>query len=177
MASDLIATTQVEALVQSGLTTADLEVFIDAMDADIVRFAGPHDGSQKVVLRVDRSENVYLPRPAESVSEIKEWIDAGTEADATALASTEYALQSGGRYIRRKTGYWRRNVAVTFTPYAENARRTGVLIDLVKWELSRKGSLTRERVGQYEVYLGNEREKAQILSRLRQGYAGGGLLR
>ena len=51
MASDLIATAEVETLVQSGLPSTELEIVIDGADEDIIRFVGPHDGSRKVVLR------------------------------------------------------------------------------------------------------------------------------
>ena len=173
MASDLIPTVQVETLVQSGLPTTDLEVFIDGADEEIVRFAGPHDGSRQVVLQAVYSENVYLPQPAESVTEVKEWGDGGTEGGAAIF--TGYAIQAGGRYLRRTSGgYWRRNVAVTFTPKSDNARRAQALVDLVKWELARSGH-TREEVGEYETEQKNANEPAIILARLRQSYAGAGL--
>ena len=173
MASDLITTAGVEILVQSGLPTTDLEVFIDGADEEIVRFAGPHDGSRKTVQNVDYSENVYLPQPAESVSEVKEWNDGGTEDGAAVF--TGYAVQAGGRYLRRTSGgYWRRNVAVTFTPKNDNARRAQALVDLVKWELARSGH-TREETGEYETEQKNANEPAIILARLRQSYAGAGL--
>ena len=173
MASDLIPTDQVETLVQSGLPTTDLEIIIDGADEEIIRFVGPHDGLRKVVLRVDYSENVYLPQPAENVSEVKEWPDTGAEVDADPF--TDYAIQAGGRYLRRTIGgYWSRNVAVTFTPYGDNARRAQVLVDIVKWELARSGH-TREETGEYETEQENQNEHTVILARLRQGYAGAGL--
>ena len=188
MASELLDTDRVETLVQSGLPDDALEIFIDGADEEIVRLVGPHDGSQQVTLRVDRSPNLYLPRPAQSVSEVKEWSDSGSEADADVVDADNYQILGAGRYLRRKSVgglvdapgeygslYWKRNVAVTFTPKGDNARRTQVLVDLVKWELARSGH-TRERVGQYETYQGNERERGQILGRLRQGYGGAGLL-
>ena len=177
MASDLIETARIETLVQSGLPESELEIIIGAADEAIVRFVGPHDGSRKEVLRLDpHSPNVYLPRPAASVSEVKEWIDAGSESGVSPLDSTEYELLGNGRYLRRRvSSYWRRNVAVTYTPQGDNARRSLVLVDLVKWELARNGT-TRRRVGQEESYTGSERERDLILARLRQNYAGGGLL-
>lgn len=172
MASDLITTAGVETLVQSGLPTTDLEVFIDGADEEIVRFAGPHDGSRKTVLNAVYSLNVYLPQPAESVTEVKEWGDAATEAGAVVV--TSYAIYAGGRYLRRTIGYWRTNVAVTFTPKNDNARRAQALVDLVKWELARSGH-TREETGEYETEQKNANEPAIILARLRQSYAGAGL--
>ena len=153
MASDLIETARVETLVQSGLPAAELELFVDAADADIIRAAGPHDGSQKIVVRKDPSSNLYLPRPAVSIEEVKEWHDAGIEENVDPLPASEYSLLGNGRYLRRRSGLWRWNVAVTFVPLGDDARRIQVLIDLVKWELARRG-YTRERTGQYEAYTG-----------------------
>jgi len=175
LASDLIATTEVEIAVQSGLPDATLEkLYIDPADAEIQREAGPHDGERKVVLRLDPySRFLYLPRPASEIETITEWGDHAREANGAEV--TNFEATHGGRSVRRITGYWMRNVAVTYSPEADNARRVQVLVDLVKWELARRG-YTRERTGQYEVYTGSEAEKNQILGRLRQNYAGGGLL-
>ena len=173
MASNLIGTSDLEVHVQSGLPSARLEEIIDGADAEIVRLAGPHDGSRKVILRADISRTITLPSPAESISEVKEWSDGILEANGAVI--TDYQAVGGGRSLRKSGGNWRRNVAVTYTPQADNARRVQVLIDLVIWELARSGH-TRERVGQYETYQGKESERGQILGRLRQRYAGAGLL-
>ena len=55
MTSTLLATTAIEELVQSGLSTAPLEIHIDAADADIIGLYGQHGGSRTVTLRSVRS--------------------------------------------------------------------------------------------------------------------------
>ena len=171
MASTLVDTATVETLVQSGLPTPALELIIDAADADIIRFVGPHDGERTVRVIGDAS-TIFLPSPAASIREVREWWDWETEAGARLVS--EYSLLGDGRYLTRTdVRYWDRNVKVTYTPYAENARRAQVLIDLVKWELARSG-LTSEQIGSYRSTQANIGERSMILGRLRHSYAGAG---
>ena len=55
MTSTLLANTDVEALVRSGLDTAPLEIHIDAADAAIIDLYGAHGGERTVTLRSVRS--------------------------------------------------------------------------------------------------------------------------
>ena len=48
MASSLISTADVEAIVGSGLTDAALEVYINQADAEIVRAAGAHQSASSI---------------------------------------------------------------------------------------------------------------------------------
>jgi len=173
MASDLIAVADLEVIVQSGLPDARLEDYIDAADADIVRYFGPHDGERVYAAVVERgSRAVYLPKPAATISEVKEHLDSVAPASATEV--TDYELRHGGRAIRKRAGYWLPNVVVTYTPQADNARRRQVLVDLVKFELARDG-LTSSQVGSMRTTNANEGDRNRILGRLRQNYLGGGL--
>ena len=147
MASTLIDTSDLDVHVQSGLPSARLEEIIDGADAEIVRLAGAHDGSRKVILRADISRSITLPSPADSITEVKEWSDGILEANGTVI--TDYQAVGGGRSLRKSGGNWRRNVAVTYTPQADNARRVQVLIDLVQWEIARSATS-----GQYETHPG-----------------------
>lgn len=174
MASTLIDTAVVEQLVQSGLPLSTLEVIIDAADAEIVRGFGPHDASHTARFYTDTTMTVYLQQPASAVTEVKEWLSSDDEDDIEALATTEYRVIANGRVIERVGQYWRRNVKVTFTA-SDNARRAQVLVDLVRAELAYSGQ-SRERVGSYDVSAIPQQERARILARLRQVYAGGGLL-
>ena len=198
MASSLIATEEIEEHVQSGLALNTLERVVESCDADIIRYAGPHDGEQTVVIQTDPYMNrVTLPRPAESIGAVKEWgiwesepvdSDEDDDVDDSLVPELNYVLENGGRTLLRIGGvlirtsnpvdtrgvYWRRNVKVTFTPFPENDRRRMVLINLVKHELMYSGA-SRERVGSYETYPLKESDRMAILSRLRQSYGGGGL--
>ena len=88
MASTLIDTSDLDVHVQSGLPAARLEEIIDGADAEIIRLAGPHDGSRKVILRADISRSITLPSPADSITEVKEWSDGILEANGTVI--TDY---------------------------------------------------------------------------------------
>ena len=173
MASALMDTADVEVHVQSGLPSARLEEIIDAVDAEIIRIYGDHDGERTITLRVaPAAESVSLPSPAASISEVVEWRDGVAPDDGTEV--TTYASVYSGRSLRRTAGLWARNVRVTYTPLEENARRRVVLLDLVKWELAFSGH-SRTRVGSTETYAPTRADRAFILNRLRQRYAGGGL--
>jgi len=174
VASALIATDALEAQVQSGLPAAQLETVIDALDAEIVRRFGPHDGERTVMLRPASMRYLYLPRPALAISEVVEWTLGGVDGGAE-VGSADYQLVYGGRALCRTVGYWRLNVAVTYTPTPEDARRALVLIDLCKWELAQRG-LTREHVGSYIAYTANAGARERIFHRLDQRYGGGGML-
>ena len=173
MASALIATDDVEVHVKSGLPGARLEEIIDAIDAEIIRVFGEHDGERTVTLRVNPpAREVSLPNPAASISEVAEWAQAVSPDSAQVV--TAYTLLNEGRALRRDAAFWARNVRVTYTPYADNARRVTVLLDLVRWELAYSGH-TRTRVGSTETYTPSRADRAVILNRLRQRYGGGGL--
>ena len=174
MASSLIATEAVERLVQSGLADLDLEVLIDAADAEIVRLYGPHDGSRTIQLKPPYPlADIYLSSPAETVAAITHQNPGET---ATAVDADDYRLEHGGRTISRVKGYWKRLVNITYTPIADNARRAQVLVDLVKLEAQYSG-LGTQRVGDYsESPLDRTRERERILAGLRQRYAGAGML-
>ena len=192
MASALIATEAVETHVQSGLPTARLDDIVDAVDAEIIRLFGQHAGEQTTTLRISPpSDTVYLPQPAATVSSVVHWRDGVAEDDATEV--TDYVVVHGGRGLTRRFdrsvtwdglevtrsrygyGTWLRNVKATYTPVADTARRVQVLIDLVKWELAYSGH-TRTTVGRMETYAPTQSDRAMILRRLRQQYAGAGLL-
>ena len=173
MASALISTDDVEVHVQSGLPSARLEEIVDAIDAEIIRLYGDHDGERVTTLRVSPATNTLaLPQPAATIDGIVEWRDGVSPDDATAVAA--YTMLHSGRSLLRTSGLWARNVRVTYTPLEENARRRMVLLDLVRWELAFSGH-SRTRVGSTETYAPTRADRAVILNRLRQRYGGGGL--
>lgn len=174
MASTLIATSTLEGLVQSGLPDADLEVLVDAADAEIIRLYGPHDGERTLQLEAPYSQSyIFLPAPAATVASITEQAPGET---AEAVDADDYRTEYGGRVVCRIRGYWKQLVNVTYTPQADNARRAQALVDLVKLEAQFSG-LGQQRIGEYsESPLDRERERNRILAGLRQNYAGAGML-
>ncbi len=175
MASTLITVGQLMEHVETDLSDDALERLVDSADAEIIRAYGPHDGEQSALV-AGRGYRIWLPRPADSISEIVEWGGWETPGDADTVSADKYALEHGGRTIFRTDAPFMTNVQITYTPIADNPRRTQALIDLVKLEIQYRG-LNTERVGSYSVtYMDHGKERQNILARLRQNYAGAGLL-
>ena len=175
MASTLITVGQLREHVETDLSDEALERLVDSADAEIIRAFGPHDGEQSALV-AGRGYRIWLPRPADSISEIVEWGGWETPGDADPVFADKYSLEHGGRTIFRTDAPFMTNVQITYTPIADNPRRTQALIDLVKLEIQYRG-LNTERVGSYSVtYMDHDKERQRILTRLRQNYAGAGLL-
>ena len=181
MASDLISVSDCETLVQSGLPSDQLEAIIDSCDAEIIKWFGVHDGEQTLRLNVgySRPTFVVLPRPAASVESVKHWFNHQVETDDEdtdqAQAVVNWYLSGDGREIRRRVGFFLENVAVTYTPVAENPLRRSVLVDLVKEQIASDG-LMMQRVGSTSSTRLSEVARMRILNRLRHNYGGAGLL-
>ena len=175
MASTLITVGQLMEHVETDLSESALERLIDSADAEIIRAFGPHDGEQSALV-AGRGYRIWLPRPADSISEIVEWGGWETPGDADPVSADKYHLEHGGRTIWRTDAPFMTNVQITYTPIADNPRRIMALIDLVKVELE-YSSLESEQVGSYQVAT-RERaaERSAILESLRQNYGGAGLL-
>lgn len=165
MGSTLLPTDQVEVLVQSGLPDSALDIYVNGADYDIIRVAGPHEGTVRHVIRPDYSIYVYLPRPAVTIDSVREWYDYGDEAGATVVPASQYEVLGNGRSIRRKQARWADNVAVTYIPEDDRAVRVGVLVDLVKWHLAQSGH-NRRRRGSLEEEPRTEADRRRILARL-----------
>ena len=173
MAPTLITVGQLREHVETDLSDEALERLIDNADVEIIRAYGPHDGERTVTLYLVLHQSPYLltlPSPAANVSLITEG------ADDTVVEEEDYIVEYNGRVLLKSKFRWLPPVDVTYTPVADNPRRIAVLIDLVKLELEYRG-LNTERVGSYSVaYLDHGKERQNILARLRQNYAGAGLL-
>ena len=173
MASTLITVGQLMEHIETDLSDEALTRLLESADAEIIRAFGPHDGERTVTLYPVLHQSPYLltlPSPAAGVSLITE----GT--DDTVVDSDGYTVEYNGRAILKNNSRWLPPVDVSYTPVADNPRRIAVLIDLVKLELEYRG-LNTERVGSYSVaYLDHGKERQNILARLRQNYAGAGLL-
>ena len=175
MASTLITVGQLREHVETDLSDDALERLVDSADAEMIRAFGPHDGELSVLV-AGRGYRIWLPRPAKSITEIGEWAGWETPGDADPVSADKYSLEHGGRTIFRTDAPFMTNVQITYTPIADNPRRTQALIDLVKLELEYRG-LNTERVGSYSVtYMDHDKKRQRILTRLRQNYAGAGLL-
>ena len=173
MASTLITVGQLREHVETDLSDEALTRLLESADAEIIRAFGPHDGERTVTLYPVLRQSPYLltlPSPAANVSLITEG------ADDTVVEEEDYIVEYNGRVLLKSKSRWLPPVDVTYTPVADNPRRIAVLIDLVKLEIQYRG-LNTERVGSYSVtYMDHDKERQRILTRLRQNYAGAGLL-
>ena len=201
MTSTLIATDEIEELVQSGLPTRALDHHVNAADASIADLYGPHTGERTVTLRGNRSLpqrqrlgyigtasqslqsqggyyahaggewRVHLPYPwADTVADVAEYAESESEADAEIVDSSRWALELGGRALRRLDRPWRSFVAVRYTPIDDTPKRTLLLIDLVKLSLRYTG-VKRSDVGSRGVglavdHLDYDQERRKLLRRL-----------
>ena len=196
MTSTLLATTEVEALVRSGLDTGPLEIHLDAADAALIDLYGAHGGSRTVTLRSVRSlrksrgrnryldygdgyyggnqgqrQQVYLPYPpALSVSAVKEYDLYEQAADAEDVDATDYELDLGGNVLRRIDQPWQTFVLVTYTPIDDLAQRRLLLADLVRlstrYDATMRTSVGPGGVGVSVNHLDYEVERKKLLHRL-----------
>ena len=201
MTSTLIATDEVEEIVQSGLQTRALDHVIDAADASIVDLYGAHSGERTVTLRGNRSLpqrqrlghiglasqsyqsqsgyyshgggewRVHLPYPwAETVAGVSEYAEHEGEAGAETVDASRWALELGGRALRRLDRPWRSFVVVRYTPIDDRAKRVLLLVDLVKLS-TRYDATARTQVGPGGAgvavqHLDYESERKKLLHRL-----------
>ena len=114
---------------------------------------------------------VHLPYPwADTVASIAEYAESESEADAEIVDSSRWALELGGRALRRLDRPWRSFVAVRYTPIDDTPKRTLLLIDLVKLSLRYTG-VKRSDVGSRGVglavdHLDYDQERRKLLRRL-----------
>ena len=175
MASTLISLEDLRDHLETGLVDDALEQLVDDIDTDIIRLFGPHDGELTIKTRPGSfMKMAVLPRPAASVASISHRHDLHT--DETSIEVEDYELIHGGRALHKRWGFWHQNVTVTFTPVEDNKRRVQVLVDVARLELQFTGVL-RQQTGSYtEWTLDLVKERNRILGRLRQPYAGAGML-
>lgn len=178
MASTLITLAELRQYLSTELSDAALERLVDAIDAEIIRVYGPHDGERTEQVP-GLSHRVWLSRPAASVAAVSEYGSHQAPSEAITVPTDRYQLENGGRTLWRTGSAFLAKVLVTYTPVAENPRRTQALIELVKLETASNTGLVSQTVGQYsETYqLGaTGDDRSRILAGLRQPYAGAGLL-
>ena len=199
MSSTLIPTEEIEEIVQSGLPIRALEHIIGAADASIVDLYGAHSGERTVTLRGNRSLprvtvgtlrsssrsataggyyahgggewRVHLPYPwAESVAQLAEYTEHEHETDARPVDASRWALELGGRALRRLDRPWRSFVMVRYTPIDDTAKRTLLLIDLtklsVRYDAISSSAIGSRGTGVTVDHLNYEQERKRLLHRL-----------
>ena len=173
MPSELVTLAEVKRVIETDRSDDDLDALISSADAEIIRYAGPHDPATDLTVRVYAyPPRIYLPRPATSVTTIEDSYDGRTWS--TRVADT-YDLIYGGRVIESLSIGFKPEARVTFVPVPTNPQRAQALIQLVRLADSHN-ALSSERDDTYQaMFLDHDTEMTRILSTLRQNYAGGGL--
>ena len=165
----LMTPAEIKAHVETDLTDAALQELIDAAEQDIDTAHGAL-ATQTDELLGKKSLNLWPTRPITTVTSITETVGATD----TVLSADDYKLLHGGRQIERlSTGTnprieWGDRVKIVYAPEDETARRKGILVKLVKFDLAYNG-LASEKVGDYSSQSISQittDERARILSGL-----------
>lgn len=145
----LLTTAEYEALKgPTGLSTAALQILLDAGEAAIIERYGPvgdpveevHDGGQSYI---------FLRRRAATIGTVVET----TGTTDTTLAANDYRLRGDGvSILRLSTGthagaWWGEPITVTYTPTDDTADRKRVQAELVSLMRNYTPGVTQESVG------------------------------
>ncbi len=169
--ASLVSVEEVRALVQTGLTDAQLQAVIDREEAELIRMIGPHYANGLTVsetLNGDRNRNLYLKRRITSVSSIVEYL---TSTVGTPLDALNFQVWGDeGRIERLLAGAKWPNcrIVVTYVPQDDNLERKAAIIDLLRLGLSRSGLKSESVAGEYSytAFDNTDEERSRVLRRL-----------
>ena len=177
MASSLIATTSLGAMIDTDLTDIEVEYLIDGAEDAIEQIVGDvDDGARVHRTRIwPPTPYLWLPHQAESVQSVV--------MDDDTVSSDDYEIEEDGSLLRRKQdsagayqfGYrsWGGEVLVNYTRELHTAFWREALIDLVRVSAGRMG-IANERTGPYAVAAADsEMLRQEILTRVRVREPGG----
>lgn len=170
----LLSTDEIREHVETDLSDEALQLRIDEAEADIVRLFGANTGAVSERFTPGPGElYLFTSRPidtGETITIVETWDGPAGETDVT-LAASDYEVE-GSTQIRRKqggmwsSGSWAVMVSVMYTPIGTNARRKGVLVDLVKLAVAYQG-VQSSTLGDVAVgHVDYARERNGILRRL-----------
>lgn len=167
--TNLVSAAEVQALVDTSVSSANLDIIITREEAEIIRRYGAHYTDVNTAITEthvredgDGSENLFLARPILSVSSVSE--KSTLTADASALTeNTHYVtVADQGRLIRlggwpqeNRTG-WGRIITVNYVPQDDTERRKRVIIELIRLALAREGYESENIAGEYSYHAPKE---------------------
>lgn len=167
-----LSVAELQAQVETDLGSTALQQIIDAVERDILEWAGAVSAEIQEYDETDLLTTIRLPVQGASVTSIVEFTDAEHAPTKTTLAASDYELSSDGWEIRRKsTGtnardLWGWHIVVTYVPATDTARRKQVAIQLARLEIDHSAQAS-ERIGDRSVAAKELREeRSAILSRL-----------
>ena len=167
----LMTVSEVREAVETGVSDTIMEIWLDAAEEDIIRFAGANGVAQVYSKPVEpRISYLLLPRRAVSVELV--------QVEGQDVATADWELEHGGLSVRlwlRSSYLWsisryaRYNwdVTIYYTAVDDTNQRKAALIQLVRMQSQHDG-LASERVGDYSRSSADyAKERRRILGALR----------
>ncbi len=167
----LLTVAELRQHLETDLSDQALQRLLDDADESVVRLYGPHPPGPVEEHHVGGVMYVFLRQRAANIISVFETVRGVT----TVLASNDYRVLGGGRYLERLTSgdhprvFWGDFVTVTFEPWDDRAQRRRVIIDLVRLALE-YNALESVDVGDYSSRsLDYQRERRRLLMDLGRG--------
>lgn len=166
----LLTVAELKEHVSTGLSDSALRRYLDAGEAEIVRFSGAIATATEY--HVGGGSTVPLDRAASSITSVDELASDGTVS--TSLAADDYRLAADGYVVERlQTGTnpratWYGRVKVTYTPTDDTDARIIDLVDLVKLQLAYEGVASHSEDAFSAEQGDYEAQRLAILTRRRE---------
>ncbi len=171
----IITVAELKENVETTLGQGAIQRLIDDADQTVVDAYGAHGPAVQIDDLRSRPDfvHLFLSRPAAAITTVTEYVD---ETNSTVLDPTDYRLLNGGTTLERITSgvnvrsSWGFRTVVTYViSSAQNPKRRGVVIDLVRLAINNPGGIIEEKAGDYMVKHGSYEEQGdKILARLRR---------
>lgn len=144
--ASLVSPTDVKALINTAMTDVNLQKVIDRVEAQINAKIGPPqtDAMETEIVKVVRGEgfNLFMPTEIYAVVSIMD--------DDVTLTEDEYQIWSAGVIERLPiNANWGGRIVVTYKPVDDRAKRTEVIIDLVRLVIERTAMKSESVAGEY----------------------------
>lgn len=170
--TSLVAVEEARALVQTGLTDAQLQDVIEREEAALIRMIGPHHAAGLTVtetLHGDRNRNLYLKRRIASVTSIVEYLTSTVGTPLDALNFQVWGDEGRVERLLAGTKWPSCPIVVTYAPQDDNLERKAAIIDLLRLALSRTGLMSESVAGEYAytAFENTDEERGRVLRRLK----------
>ena len=144
--ASLVSPTDVKALINTTISDVNLQKIIDRVEAQINAKIGPpqNDAMETEIVKVVRGEgfNLFMPTDIYAVVSIVD--------DDVTLTEDEYQIWSAGVIERLPiNANWGDRIVVTYKPVDDRAKRTDVIIDLVRLVIERTAMKSESVAGEY----------------------------
>ncbi len=174
----LVTPQEVQALVQSSLSTNQIQEVIDREETELIRRFGAHTNIDATTLvrlvedLVGLQTSVFVDRRINTVASITVSLDAFVTNVTPVSDRIDYRVFADeGRIERALLGVpikWERDVRVTYTPYDDDDVRKSCLIDVVRIALERQAFQSESVAGEYSYRAPDwEQARESIYGRLK----------